>query len=91
MPTPGTIEVELKLNLEGHWPRSTYRQHCATLGIEYREEDYLQWRAVGERLTGEPCFETQVQRTSAAFEALGLSMARAAEHMRRFLQPVEPS
>ena len=83
MPTPGTINVNLRLNLEGHWPRSTYLALCVRQGIEYTEADYLRWREVGERLTGEPCFETQVQRASAAFNALGLAAARAGEHMRK--------
>jgi len=83
MPTQRTIDGSVQLNLEGHWRRSTYRNLCAENGVEYQEADYLRWREVGERLTGEPCFETQVQRASAAFAQLGVAASQAADQLRK--------
>lgn len=79
MPTPETIDVTLRLNLEGRWPRSTYRALCAERGVAYDEADYLRWRAIGERLTREPCFETQVRSASAALASLAPHLRRALE------------
>lgn len=62
--------IDVRLNLEGNWPRSVYQQHCQQQQIEYTEEGYLQWRAVGERLSGRLSFETAVQRASTAFAAI---------------------
>jgi len=80
------LDVKIRLNLEGHWPRETYRQLCAERGVAYDEADYLRWRAVGERLTGEPCFETTVERASVALRSLGIAVASLEPHMRRAME-----
>lgn len=83
MATDLQIKIDVRLNLEGHWPRSTYMRLCAERGVAYTEQDYLRWRAVGERLTGQPCFETTVERATKAFAQLGVGMAAAGEALRR--------
>lgn len=83
------IDGKVRLNLEGDWPRSAYLQHCQQQGVDYTEEGYLQWRAVGERLTGEPCFETTVKRASDALASLGKTFAMVGPQMQAFFETVE--
>jgi hypothetical protein len=77
------VTVTVLLNLEGHWPRETYRAICQREGRAYAEADYLRWRDVGERLSGQLSFETTVARASAAFNALALSMAEAGRSLAK--------
>lgn len=81
MPKQDDVVIEVRLNVEGDWPRSAYQQHCQRDGIDYTEEGYLRWRAVGERLSGCQSFETAVQRASAAFASLGVTFAEATKSM----------
>jgi len=83
MPANREADITVRINLEGHWPRATYRRLCAERGVAYDEQDYLRWRAVGERLTGEPCFETVVDRAAKAFAQLGVAAAKAGEHLQK--------
>lgn len=83
------ISADIKLNLEGHWPRARYAALCLEQGRAYDEQDYLRWRAVGERLSGEPCFETQVQRATEAVQRLGVAFATTGSALQRAISGVE--
>lgn len=89
MPTTTQISADIKLNLEGDWPRESYRRLCAERGVAYDEQDYLRWRAIGERLTGRLSFETQAQRCAEAFQRLGLSMAQAGHALQKALAGIQ--
>lgn len=85
MPT-STVNIDVRLNLEGDWPRSAYRQHCEQTGIDYTEDGYLRWRTVGERLSGRQSLETSVKRASAALAACGVSIADFGKQWQRVIK-----
>ena len=80
------LSIDIRLNLEGDWPRSAYLLHCQQQSIEFTDEGYLQWRAVGERLTGQPCFETSVKRAADALASLGKTFAMIGPHMQALVE-----
>lgn len=59
---------------------------CVQNGVDFTEDAYLQWRTVGERLTGRPCFETTMKRATAALESLGQSMAGLSKHFNHIIE-----
>ena len=81
MPKTASVQVTMHLNLEGHWRRETYRRLCDERGTAYTEQDYLRWREVGERLSGQHCWETQVEHLSKAFAQFGAAAAKVAAHL----------
>lgn len=81
-----SITIDVRLNLEGDWRRADFILLCVQNGVDSTEDAYLQWRAVGERLTGRPCFETTMKRATAALESLSLSMAGLGHHFSNIIK-----
>lgn len=84
--TTSGIIADIRLNLEGECPRSAYLLHCQQHGVNYTEEGYLQWRAVGERLTGRPSFETSMKRACDAIAKMGVGLNQLGVQMRAIFQ-----